>query len=82
MDQAIKAAVRDPRFPRVTRNELSGLKIEISVMTPLQKITDYKKIRLGTDGVVIKNGYNQAVYLPQVATETGWNLDEFLAHLC
>jgi AmmeMemoRadiSam system protein B/AmmeMemoRadiSam system protein A len=82
MDEAINAAVRDPRFIPVKQEELPGLKIEISVMTPLQKITDYKRIRLGIDGVIIKSGYSQAVYLPQVATETGWNLDEFLSHLC
>jgi uncharacterized protein (TIGR00296 family) len=56
--------------------------IEISVMTPLQRIDDYKKIKLGTDGVIIKKGNYQAVFLPQVATETGWNLDQFLGHLC
>jgi uncharacterized protein (TIGR00296 family) len=51
-------------------------------MTPLQQIEDYKKIKLGTDGVVIRKGYHQAIYLPQVATETGWDLDRFLGSLC
>ena len=82
MENAVKAAVSDPRFKPVKTEELKNIDIEISVMTPLQRIDDYKKIRLGTDGVIIKKGYKQAVYLPQVATETGWNLDEFLSHLC
>ena len=82
IDNAIHAALNDPRFPPLQEDELPDLKIEISVMTPLQKIADYKKIRLGIDGVIIKRGSFQAVYLPQVATETGWNRDEFLSHLC
>jgi len=82
IQNSINSAVRDPRFPRVQKEELEKISIEISVMTPLQKIKDYKKIRLGIDGVIIKKGYAQAVYLPQVATETGWTLDEFLGHLC
>ena len=47
-------------------------------MTPLRPVGDYRAIRLGTDGVVIRDGQAQAVFLPQVATETGWTLDQFL----
>jgi len=79
---AINSAVKDPRFNQVTKKELKNLNIEISAMTPLQEIKDYQIIRMGIDGVVIKKGFYQAVFLPQVATETGWSLDEFLAHLC
>lgn len=79
---ALNAALRDPRFPPVDKPELREIDIEISVMTPLQSIEDFRKIRLGTDGVIIRKGYHQAVYLPQVATETGWNLDQFLGSLC
>ncbi len=79
---ALNAALHDPRFNRVEKNELKKIAIEISVMTPLQEITDYKTIRVGIDGVIIRKGNYQAVFLPQVATETGWNLDEFLGHLC
>lgn len=82
MENVINAAYRDPRFVPVKKKELDIIDIEISVMTPLKKIRDYKKIRLGIDGVIIKKGYNQAVYLPQVAKETGWDIDEFLSHLC
>lgn len=81
-DNAIKAGLSDPRFSPVKANELKEIGMDISVMTPLQKVSDYKKIRLGVDGVIIKKGSRQAVYLPQVATETGWSLDEFLGHLC
>lgn len=82
MANAIHAAVNDPRFPPLQKNELSAVDIEISVMTPLRPITDYHAIRLGTDGVVIRDGRAQAVFLPQVATETGWSLEQFLGSLC
>jgi len=82
MANALHAAFDDPRFPPLERKELEGVEIEISVMTPLQPAPDYRSIRLGTDGVVISDGPAQAVFLPQVATETGWTLDEFLGHLC
>ena len=79
---ALNAAFADPRFPPLAERELDGVEIEISVMTPLRPIPDYRAIRLGTDGVVIRDGNAQAVFLPQVATETGWALDEFLGQLC
>jgi AmmeMemoRadiSam system protein B/AmmeMemoRadiSam system protein A len=81
-NNALKAAFEDPRFGSLKEKELAAIDMEISVMTPLQKLDDYKKIRLGTDGVIIRKGYNQAVFLPQVATETGWDLDRFLGQLC
>jgi len=81
-NNALSAGLRDPRFEPVKQKELADIDIEISVMTPLQRISDYKKIRLGIDGVIIRKGYSQAVYLPQVATETGWGLDRFLSSLC
>jgi AmmeMemoRadiSam system protein B/AmmeMemoRadiSam system protein A len=79
---ALHAALDDPRFEPLPARELGQVEIEISVMTPLRQIGDYRSIRLGSDGVVIRDGPAQAVYLPQVATETGWNLDQFLASLC
>jgi AmmeMemoRadiSam system protein A len=79
---ALHAALDDPRFEPLPASELNRVEIEISVMTPLRPVSDYRSIRLGTDGVVIRDGHAQAVYLPQVATETGWNLDQFLASLC
>lgn len=80
-NNVLKSAFQDPRFYPLQKKELAKITIEISVMTPLQKIEDYKKIRLGIDGVIIRKDGYQAVFLPQVATETGWNLDQFLSHL-
>lgn len=79
---AIASALEDPRFPKVTDKELSALKIEISVLYPLIKIKDISEIQVGRDGIYIVYGYYSGVLLPQVATEYGWNREEFLKHTC
>jgi len=52
-DMAVEASSRDPRFPSVTKDELRGIKIEISVLTPPQKVTA-DDVVLGRDGVIIR----------------------------
>jgi len=79
---ALQAAFNDPRFNQLTHTELSQIEIEISVLTPFILVESADDIALGRDGVVIKKGNKQAVYLPQVATETGWGKEEFLNQLC
>ncbi len=81
-DMAIEAAVGDPRFPKLTEQELKDVELEISVLSPLKKIDDVKEIEMGRDGVLIRKGFNSGVFLPQVATETGWDKEEFLSYLC
>jgi len=81
-DMAIQSATSDPRFPPVNYKDLKDIKIEISVLTPLKKIKDTGEIVLGRDGVIVKKGYRQGVFLPQVAEETGWSKEEFLSNLC
>jgi len=81
-DMSIAAATEDPRFPKVFLEELPAIKIEISVLTPRQQITDWQRIRLGVDGVVIQSGHHSGTFLPQVALETGWSLEKFLSELC
>jgi len=78
----ISSATKDIRFPPVNKNELSKIDIEISVLTVPKKINDINKIKMGKHGVIVKKGYKQGVYLPQVATETGWNKKQFLSSLC
>jgi len=79
---AIQAAFNDRRFAPVTLKELSEIEIEISVLTPFEPVNGIKAIRLGIDGVVLKKGTRSAVFLPQVATEQGWNRIQMLDHLC
>ncbi|OQX51305.1 hypothetical protein B5M47_01195 [candidate division CPR3 bacterium 4484_211] len=80
--QTIAAAAQDPRFPPVSESELKDIKIEISVLSPLQKVNSWKEIELGKHGVVIEQGSRRGVFLPQVAKETGWDLKTFLGQLC
>jgi len=79
---AIAAATQDYRFKSVAKEELNDIQIEISVLSPLRQITDTDEIILGKHGVLVKNGYKSGVYLPQVATETGWSRNEFMNSLC
>lgn len=77
---AVASSTRDPRFHPVRPEELEDIRIEISVLTPRRKIKSIREIRLGTDGIYIQKGYRNGTFLPQVATETGWTLEEFLGH--
>jgi len=81
-DMAVEAAVDDPRFPPVQLSEFKSIEIEISALSPMQRIDDPEKIQLGVHGVLVRRGFNSGVFLPQVATETGWSKEEFLSNLC
>ncbi len=81
-DMAVEAATGDPRFPKVTLREMDDIDIEVSALSELQKIDDYKKIVMGKHGVLVKNASHGGVYLPQVATETRWSREEFMNSLC
>ncbi len=81
-DMAIAAATDDPRFNPVSEEELEKLNYEISVLSTPERIDDYRKIELGKHGVIVRQGVQGGVFLPQVATETGWGLEEFLENLC
>lgn len=79
---ALQAAFNDSRFSPLAPEELSQLEIEISVLTPFTHVNDADDIVLGRDGVIVKKRGRQAVFLPQVADETGWDKEEFLDQLC
>jgi len=81
-EMAIAAAVNDSRFPPLQYNELEDVEIEISVLSPLRRISSPEEIELGKHGVYLKYGARTATFLPQVATETGWTREEFLSQLC
>jgi AmmeMemoRadiSam system protein B/AmmeMemoRadiSam system protein A len=77
---AVAASSRDYRFPKVKKEEFDDIEIEISVLTPMQKIGSIEEIELGRHGIYIQKGSKNGTFLPQVATETGWDLEEFLGH--
>jgi hypothetical protein len=74
---AVSAAC-DRRFKELKADEIDKMKLEISVLTPLKKIENTDEIKLGKHGIYIKKGLNTGTFLPQVATKTGWKLEEFL----
>jgi hypothetical protein len=76
----IASATEDTRFLPVQRKELEEIDIEISVLTPMKKIEDPSQIVLGKHGIYITKDGRSGTFLPQVASETGWNLEEFLGH--
>jgi len=79
-EMVVSSAIHDPRFHPVKPDELADIDIELSVLSPLKKISNLAEIQLGKHGILIKKGRNSGLFLPQVATETNWNLDEFLGH--
>jgi AmmeMemoRadiSam system protein A len=81
-EMAVAAAFDDPRFSQLRETDLNTIKIEISILSVMQKISNYQEIELGVDGVLIRKSFNSGVFLPQVASETGWDLTTFLANLC
>ncbi len=81
LELAVAAGTRDSRFPAVTKHELPELVYEVSVLTPMVP-ADPADVVPGVHGLYIRRGHRSGVLLPQVATEWGWDREEFLAHTC
>lgn len=79
---AFAAAFEDPRFPKVRANELKDIEVEVSVLTPFREVPSAAAVVPGRDGVLLQKGRSSAVFLPQVATEEGWDRNELLDNLC
>jgi uncharacterized protein (TIGR00296 family) len=85
IEAAISSSTQDPRFPPLSMQELDSIVFEISVLTPPERVLvdnpiEYiSKIKVGKDGLIIENGYNKGLLLPQVPVELNWNEEEFLS---
>ena len=81
---AADAASEDPRFPPVSPDEIPELSIEVSVLGPLEVIDprDSSAIVIGRHGLVAEQDSSRGLLLPQVATEWGWTVEQFLRHTC
>lgn len=77
-EMAVQAGFDDPRFEPVTKDEFDDLEIEISILSPLKRVLDINEIEVGTHGLLIKLDWHSGLLLPQVATDAGWSLIEFL----
>ena len=88
IDSAIDAAFNDPRFRRVSPNELDSLIVELSVLTPPEKLTysDPQEllnlVQVGRDGLIASRGMFRGLLLPQVPVEWKWETKQFLEHTC
>lgn len=78
---AVQAALYDRRFRPVGVEELPRLSVEVSVLTPSRPVGSWREIVIGRHGIILRKGERRAVYLPHVATEQGWNLEETLSRL-
>ena len=81
-DTATLAALRDPRFAPVAASELPKLEYEISVLSPLRRVLDIEQIKVGQHGLLMRNGDNEGLLLPQVPVEQGWDRQTFLEQTC
>ena len=79
---AVNAAFRDPRFFPVRPEELPNLHIEISVMSPIERVADVEEIEVGRDGLIVSRGSRAGLLLPQVASHYGWDRETFLRQTC
>ncbi len=87
IDSAISAATRDPRFPPVDVSEMDDIVVEVTVLTQPELINVQPHelpeiIEIGKHGLIVKEGYNQGLLLPQVAPENDFDEVEFLNHTC
>ncbi len=79
---AVAACSGDPRFPPMNQEELKNMEVEVSILSPLTPLKNIKDIQIGKHGLVIRKGMHSGIFLPQVATEFGWDRETFLEHLC
>ncbi|GAI80428.1 unnamed protein product, partial [marine sediment metagenome] len=87
IDNAINAAINDRRFDPVKEEELKDIEIDISVLSVPEKLSFSSgddlldKLRPSVDGVVLKQGFYQSTYLPQVWEQFS-SKEQFLSSLC
>ncbi len=81
LGRAVDAAFRDPRFLPLTAEEFANIEIEISALTPAVPVGSWRDIVIGRHGMTLSKNGRSAVFLPQVAPEQGWGIEETLTNL-
>ena len=85
---ALNAAMEDPRFPRLEKKELEKIVVEVSLLTVPEKIEFsspeelVNQIEIGKDGLIVEKSIFKGLLLPQVPVEWEWDTEEFLDHTC
>ena len=82
IDMAVAAGTQDPRFPKVSLEEIPGLRFEISVLTPPRPEKEIGNIIIGKHGLIMSSGFSKGLLLPQVAVEHKMDRTVFLEHAC
>lgn len=90
MRAALAAAFEDPRFPPLAEEELGRVVVEVSVLTPPERIDSISErreelprlVEVGRHGLIVRRGPYSGLLLPQVAVEYSWDSTEFLDHTC
>lgn len=80
-ESAKLAGSQDPRFPPVKNGEIDNIELEITILSRMKRVLDFKDIQPGVDGILLRLGYNSGLFLPQVATEQGWSRKELLENI-
>ena len=76
-----QAALADPRFEPVGPGEMPQLEIVISLLSSHRPLTSASEFEPGRHGVIVEVSGKRGLYLPEVATETGWSLERLLDEL-
>ncbi|MBI4689191.1 MAG: AmmeMemoRadiSam system protein B [Nitrospirae bacterium] len=82
INNAVAACSKDGRFAPMAKEELEGMEIEVSVLSPFEPVTNVNDIEVGRHGLLLVKGQNSGLLLPQVPTELGWDRNTFLENLC
>ncbi|MDO9537059.1 MAG: TIGR00296 family protein [Thermoplasmata archaeon] len=86
--KAAESATRDPRFPRLKASELDNIVVEVSLLSPPQRIKvknpkEYLNIvKIGKHGLIVEQGGFKGLLLPQVPVEWGWDVEKYLGQTC
>jgi AmmeMemoRadiSam system protein A len=78
---AAAAALDDPRFRPMEAEEIKDLEIEVSLLSPLQRIQP-EEIEIGKHGLLVEQGFHRGLLLPQVAVEHHLEREQFLRETC
>lgn len=81
-EMARAAAFQDPRFPPLSTTEFERVHVEISILSPITPCPDPSLVEVGRHGLIMRQGYQQGLLLPQVPVEWRWNRETFLAQTC
>ncbi|HZE77740.1 MAG TPA: TIGR00296 family protein [Nitrososphaeraceae archaeon] len=88
IEAAISAATKDPRFQPVTKEDLSNIIFEVSLLTIPEEIKvkspkDYlSRVKIGRDGLIIQWKHGSGLLLPQVPVDLKWSIEQYLTNLC